>query len=83
MRRGRKISAEELRKMPEGTWVILHGRDRRGYSTELRCRTVKTKDRRAMRLMVLDFYTVGYRPINKLDGAVHWYELMEDGDGHV
>ena len=74
--RGRKISAEELRKMPEGTWVILHGRDRRGYSTELRCITVKTKNGRAMRLRYFDLNGTGYKPINKLDGAVHWYELM-------
>lgn len=82
MKRGRKISAAELRSMPEGTWVILHGRDRRGYSTEMRCRTVKTKDRRAMRLMIFDINSVGYKPINKLDGVVHWYELMES-ESHV
>ena len=74
--RGRKISAEELRKMPEGTWVILHGRDRRGYSTELRCLTVKTKDGRAMRLMCFGLNDMCHKPINKLDGAVHWYELV-------
>ena len=73
----RKISAEELRKMPEGTMVILHGRDRRGYSTELRCFLVRTKDRRAMRLSYCDLNGAGYKPINKLDGAVHWYEVMD------
>lgn len=32
-----KLNAEDVRKLPVGSTVIWHGRDRRGYHTELEC----------------------------------------------
>ena len=76
--RGKKVSAQVLRQMPEGTRVILHGRDRRGYSTELECVLVKTGRGKGRRLRYYEIDGIaGYKPINKLDGAVHWYEVLE------
>lgn len=36
------MSAEEVRKLPVGSIVIWHGRDRRGYSTALDCTVVQS-----------------------------------------
>ena len=37
-----KLTAAEVRRLEVGTPVILHGRDRRGYSTELHCTVVQS-----------------------------------------
>lgn len=37
-----KLSAADVRKLEVGTPVILHGRDRRGYHTELECTVVQS-----------------------------------------
>ena len=37
-----KLSAAEVRELPIGTKVTLHGRDRRGYSTKLECAIVQS-----------------------------------------
>ena len=48
-----KLTAAEVRALPVGTKVILHGRDRRGYSTELPC--IVSKSYRSKVLSYLDF----------------------------
>ena len=37
-----KLSAAEVRELPIGAKVTLHGRDRRGYSTKLECAIVQS-----------------------------------------
>ncbi len=37
-----KMTAAEVRKLPVGSIVTWHGRDRRGYSTELDCTVVQS-----------------------------------------
>ena len=76
--RGRKkITASEVRELPEGARVRVHGRDRQGYSTELDCVVVRTK--RGVGLAYSDYY--GGRTvmsIRALDGAVHYYSIPEE-----
>lgn len=43
-----KLSAAEVRRLEVGTPVILHGRDRRGYSTELHCTVVQSGKSKAL-----------------------------------
>ena len=42
------ISAAAVRALPEGARITLHGRDRRGYSTELACTIVKSGRSKAL-----------------------------------
>ena len=51
-----KLSAAEVRELPIGSKVTLHGRDRRGYSTELECTIVKSARSKAL----------AYRDVNGL-----------------
>lgn len=75
-----KITAEEVRKLPAGVTVTVHGRDRRGYSTELICEVVHTSTGRGRQLRYFDPGTrmVRRMPVKKLDGAVHYYTVASD-----
>ena len=37
----KKLTAAEVRALPPGSTVIWHGRDRRGYHTQLECTVVQ------------------------------------------
>ena len=71
MKNGKKLTAAEVRELPEGSWVILQGRDRRGYTTTRRCMVVKGE--RAKRLQYFDTRDGGYLPIRELDGIDRLY----------
>lgn len=75
-----KITAEEVRKLPAGVMVTVHGRDRRGYSTELACEVVHTSSGRGRQLRYFDPGTMMVRrmPVKQLDGAVHYYTVASD-----
>ena len=42
------LSAAEVKELPIGAKVTLHGRDRRGYSTKLECTVVKSVRSKAL-----------------------------------
>ena len=75
----KKVTAAEVKAMPEGTAVVLHGRDRRGYSTELECTVVKTERSSALRYWDRTTGMVKRIPVRTLDGVVHYYTI-EDKD---
>jgi len=43
-----KLTAAEVRQLPVGTEIIWHGRDLRGYSTELECTVVQSGRTKAL-----------------------------------
>lgn len=71
----RKLTAEEVRDLPEGTSVWLHGRDRRGYSTRLMCEVVQEGRTKRLRYFDTASGMVKRIPIRQLDGAVHYYTV--------
>lgn len=73
MKNGKKLTAAEVRELPEGSWVILQGMDRWGYTTTKRCMVVKYN--RAKWLRYFDTRGGGYTPIRELDGVVHMYYI--------
>lgn len=75
-----KITAEEVRKLPGGVTVTVHGRDRRGYSTELECEVVHTTSGKSRQLRYFDPGTMMVRrmPVKQLDGVVHYYTVASD-----
>lgn len=74
----RMLTAEEVKALPVGTTVTKHGRDRRGYPTELICDIVL--DGKTKRLRYYDFgeRMVKRIPISKLDGVVRFYTVEDD-----
>ena len=52
-----KLSAAEVRELPIGAKVTLHGRDRRGYSTKLECTIVKSARSKALAYRGVDGLT--------------------------
>ena len=75
-----KISAEEVRKLPAGVTVTVHGRDRHGYSTELECEVVHTTSGKSRQLRYFDpgAKMVKRMPVKNLDGIVHYYTIAAD-----
>ena len=73
----KKLTAEEVKGLPVGTEVVLHGRDRHGYSTELTCEVVQEEGKRAKQLRYFDSSEMRVKriPIRRLDGAVHFYSV--------
>ena len=66
------LTAEEVKKMPVGTRINLHGRDRHGYTTTTECRIVQSG--KSKKLAYSDFYgTRTVIPIRKIEGAIHYY----------
>ena len=76
----KKITAEEVKKLPAGVTVTVHGRDRRGYSTELICEVVHTTSGKSRQLRYFDPGTrmVRRMPVRTLDGVVHYYTIEEN-----
>ena len=52
-----KLSAAEVRELPIGAKVTLHGRDRRGYSTKLECAIVQSARSKALAYRDVDGLT--------------------------
>lgn len=73
----RKVTAEEVRRMPVGTKVRIHGRDRRGYATTLDCTIVQYGKSKALSYLPCGYG--GLKKIAKLDGEVHYYSV-ESGE---
>lgn len=70
----RKIKPEDLKKLPAGTKVILHGRDRRMYATELDCTIVQSGKSKKLAYRDVDG-TQKLIPITKKPNK--WYEVNE------
>lgn len=73
----KKLTAAQVRELPEGSWVLLQGGDRRGYTTTRRCMVVKGE--RTKRLQYFDTRDGGYLPIRELDGIDHLYYIETEG----
>lgn len=70
--RKKHLTADEVKKMPVGTRIDLHGRDRNGYSTVLECTIVQSG--KSKKLAYTDYYgTRTVLPIRKIEGAIHYY----------
>ena len=66
------LTAEEVKKLPVGTRIDVHGRDRHGYSTVLECTIVQRG--KSKKLSYSDFYgTRTLIPIRKIEGPIHFY----------
>ena len=75
-----KLTADEVKKLPAGVTVTVHGRDRRGYSTELICEVVHTASGKSRQLRYYDpgASAVKRMPVRSLDGVVHYYTVDAD-----
>ena len=70
--RKKHLTADEVKKLPVGTRIDLHGRDRHGYSTVIECTIVQSG--KSKKLAYTDYY--GARtvlPIRKIEGPIHYY----------
>ena len=66
------LTADEVKKLPVGTRIDVHGRDRHGYSTIINCRIVQSG--KSKKLAYSDYY--GCRtviPIRRIEGPIHYY----------
>ena len=75
-----KLTAPEVKNLPVNTRVAIHGRDRRGYPTELECTVIQGE-----RSKQLEYYDFGARtliriPIRTLDGVIHYYTVEKVPD---
>ena len=72
-----KLTAAQVRALPVGSPVDLHGRDRHGYSTVLHCEVVQSGKKK-----VLAYDWNGERmtkPIRELSGSIHYYTAGHNG----
>ena len=71
-----KLTAAEVRGLPIGSKVTLHGKDHRWYATELECTVVQS---RSGRCKVLEYqYVNGYRETKPIrDYPNKYYTLRE------
>lgn len=77
-RNQKKLTASEVKALPEGTAVTLHRRDRHGYPTELECTVVKTERSAALRYYDRTDRLVKRIPVRTLDNVVHYYTVEEN-----
>lgn len=77
----RKVTAEEVKALPEGTLVTVHGWDRHGYSTETLCTVVQGPRSKQLRYFDDKQKCVKRMPIRTLDGFVHFYSVEAASDG--
>ncbi len=76
----RKLTAAEVKGLPDGTPVRVYGRDRRGYTTELLCDVVTEGRAKRLRYFDMSAMAVKRMPIHQLDGAVHFYTVEDHED---
>lgn len=71
--RGDYLTAEQVKDLPVGAAVVLHGVDRRGFHTMLDCTVIKSQ--KTKKLSYFD-RTVGFTKvitIRELDGKQRYY----------
>ncbi len=73
----KKLTADEVKKLPVGTKILLHGRDRHGEATQLACMVTQSGKKKILTYRDTD----GLRetkPIRQLDGVDHYYTEKPD-----
>lgn len=73
----KKMMAAEVRKLPVGAEVAVHGRDRRGNSTWVDCVVVQSG--RTKVLKYLDFYGTGAGTVRIRDLPNKYFTVKEEG----
>lgn len=76
----KKLTAEEVKELPDGATVFVHGRDRHGYSTERMCEIITDGRARKLRYFDSSEMMVKRMPVRKLDGVVHFYTVEDRGE---
>ena len=74
----REISVKELRTLPVGTKITIHGHDKYGYPTALPCELVLSRSGRAKELRYNGFDGFSRRQIRTGQS----YTMEVDDDGH-
>ncbi len=73
----RKLTADEVKKLPSGTKILLHGRDRYGEATQLECTVAQSGKKK-----ILTYWDVNMhretKPIRQLDGVDRYYTEKPD-----
>ncbi len=67
-----RLTAEQVKAMPAGSTVTLHGRDRHGEHTQLECVVCRSGRKKVLAYPGIN----GLRetkPIRALDGETHYY----------
>ena len=74
-----KLTAAEVRELPIGSKVTLHGKDHRWYATELKCTIVQS---RSGRCKVLEYQYVlagnGYRETKPIRDYPNKYYTLDE-----
>ena len=80
-RNERKLTADEVKALPDGAQVRVYGRDRYGYTVWKECDVVTEGRSKKLRYLDRTVMMVKRIPIRKLDGVVHYYTVEEARDG--
>jgi len=75
----REITAKEVRALPIGSRVTVHGHDRYGYPTHLPCEVVGRREGKGVELRYSTFSGFERMPIRAHAGRVFTVEVSEDG----
>jgi hypothetical protein len=75
----KEITAKEVRALPIGSRVTLHGHDRWGYPTHLVCEVVARREGKGVELRYNTFGGFERMPIRAHAGRVFTVEVSEDG----
>ncbi len=73
----KKLTADEVKKLPVGTEILLHGRDRHGEATQLECTVTQSGKKK-----ILSYWDINgcreTKPIRQLDGVDRFYSVKPD-----
>jgi len=75
----KELTAVEVRALPEGTKVTVHGHDKYGYPTRLSCELVKKRNGRGMELRYTTYTGFERMEIRAHVGRTFTVEVKEDG----
>ena len=73
----REITAKEVRALPIGSRVTVHGHDRWGYPTHLMCEVVRRREGKGVELRYNTFGAFERMPIRAHAGRVFTVEVGE------
>ena len=62
----KRLTAAEVRKLPDGAKVTIHGRDKYGYPTELPCKVVHSGNKKVLTYQT--YYGPESKPIRQERG---------------
>lgn len=74
----KELTVKEVRELPIGTEVAVHGHDKYGYPTRLLCEIVETRGGRSKELRFSAWD--GFRRMPIRPGKTYTVEVKENGD---